>query len=120
MPASTDGASLSALMVTVTVSLCEYVPSDTVSWNTTGVFTTRFGAVKVGDAAVPLLSVIVGPLTCVHAYLSGAPSGSTLPVPVSVATPPSVTPKSIPAEATGAKFFASIVPSEKTRLSMLL
>ena len=47
-PASADGASLSALTVTVTVSTEVLVPSETVTWKVTSEFVRPSGAVKVG------------------------------------------------------------------------
>ena len=62
------------------------------------------GAVKVGDAAVVLLSVTVGPAVCVQAWLRLSPSGSELPEPSSVTVVPSSTAWSAPAAAVGFRF----------------
>ncbi len=65
-PASTAGASLSALTVTVTVSTVVFVPSLTVHCSTIELFVRPSGAVKLGVAVDAPLSVTAGPDTCVH------------------------------------------------------
>ncbi len=65
-PASTAGASLSALTVTVTVSTVVFVPSLTEHCSTTELFVRPSGAVNDGVAVDAPLSVTAGPETCVH------------------------------------------------------
>ena len=43
------------------------------------------GVIKLARA----VKVTLGPLTCVHEYVSVAPSGSVLPLPVNVTSTPS-------------------------------
>ncbi len=61
-----SGASSSALIVTATVSVDSFTPSDTVSLNSTVVFATPSGASKVGFAVSAPLSTTGGPETCSH------------------------------------------------------
>ena len=104
LPASAVGAPLTCPTVTVTSSVALSEPSLTVNRNVSAVLTVTSGAVNVGDAALVLLSVTVGPAVCVQAWLTLSPSGSELPEPSSVTVAPSSTVWSGPAAAVGARF----------------
>ncbi len=73
---SITGASLSALMVIATLSVVSCTPSDTVSSNTTVVFASASGAVKLGSAELGSSSTTAGPETCRHEKVNACPSGS--------------------------------------------
>src|SRR5215217_733415 len=119
-PATATGRLFTFVTMTcTTLGRLESVPSLTTSWNVKMVF-VETDALKLGVAVVAPLSVTAGPPTCVHAYVRAAPSGSRLPVPLSVMTvgvrtPPAPTMTSAtvwdrPASATGATLQAGAVP----------
>ena len=108
-PALAVGAVL-LLAVIVTVSAAEVLPPAVtvrlkVSVTVWPAF--RVGAVKVGLAAVALLSVTVVPAVCVQAYVSASFSGSLLPLPSSVTDWALATVRSAPALAVGAWLFVA-------------
>ena len=84
----------------------EATASRTTNWNVR--VTSLRPVVMNDDSAVRLpVSVTDGPLTWIHLYVSGSPSGSWLPVPLSVMVVSGSTAVSGPALAIGAPLLAS-------------
>src|SRR5262249_26790160 len=98
------GARFTWRTVTVVVAVTGVVttPSLTASWKRKAVSAATLGVVRVVEALDGVFSVAIGEAgaTCVHAKVSGSPSGS-LPLPWRSTNVPSAALWSAPAEAVG-------------------